>query len=252
MCIGSAVILSSLSAGRVERWRLDDRGQEELCHSFSVKCQVSTVPSIIPYGEISPVRLQAHVLPVTCSLPLWFTASFVTANTAQLLLDSREPNSPQGQYSQASMPTVTTQAQRSFTHPTYYHRRHRYYDLIRASALPNTSSVGISHSARRTDRGGRSLLCIAVTMTVPLPLHRGAAKTHPPSLILAYCLHHSATDSTLPVSHKPRSRGSTSRCLRQFQILVTAQTLASPPAWSRLATASALPSGLSHRRLLNL
>lgn len=48
------------------------------------------------------------------------------------------------------MPTVTTQ--RSFAHPTCYHRRHRYYNLMRQSTPPNAVDVGVSHSVEGTDR----------------------------------------------------------------------------------------------------
>jgi hypothetical protein len=48
------------------------------------------------------------------------------------------------QYPQASMPTVTTQAQRPFTHPTYYHRRHRYGAILKAERF-ELYALSISH-----------------------------------------------------------------------------------------------------------
>jgi hypothetical protein len=55
--------------GRVEWRRLDDFNMGTSKLPFEVNCQVSSIPSKIPDGEISPVRFQATCVSITHSLP---------------------------------------------------------------------------------------------------------------------------------------------------------------------------------------
>ena len=55
--------------GRVEWGRLDDFNMGTSKLPFEVNCQVSSIPSKIPDGEISPVRFQATCVSITHSLP---------------------------------------------------------------------------------------------------------------------------------------------------------------------------------------
>lgn len=205
--------------------------------------------TIIPDGEISPVRLEAdvpfgqpspsHFLPA-CSGPAsglrWPSGAIGYRPFLAAVIALRKAGTHAG-----VRPLAPHVAQGPFTRAVCYHRRHRYYNPMRQSLAYQQTSRGLR--LYRPPRGQETFPALHLRpcdrAAAPTPESSPEASARLFSEDTAFARIVEARRSQHPATAFPRGPIS---ALQRF-LCVAARSLARPPGQSRLATARALSSG---------